>query len=115
VLVRPEDEVLKRKWQIEGAGLAWSVVESIAIAEDIKTRTMSFQGRIYNYKRPVRAVARAGVKTICYDFVAITDWARTDLMCRLPTGGYALRFDHTDIAVYDLLVLHRPGLARCGA
>ena len=105
----PEDEVLKRKRQIEDAGLAWSVVESIAVAEDIKTRTGAFRDRIADYKQSIRAVARAGVKTICYNFMAITDWTRTDLMYRLPTGGYALRFDYTDIAVYDLFVLRRPG------
>jgi mannonate dehydratase len=105
----PEDEVRKRKQQIEAAGFVWSVVESIAVAEDIKTRTGGFRQRITDYKQSIRAVARAGVKTICYNFMAITDWTRTDLMYRLPSGGYALRFDHTDIAVYDLFVLRRTG------
>jgi len=105
----PEDEVMKRKGQIEDAGLVWSVVESIAVAEDIKTRSGDFRQRIADYKDSIRAVARAGVKSICYNFMAITDWTRTDLMYRLPTGGFALRFDFTDIAVYDLFVLRRPG------
>lgn len=105
----PEAEVLKRKGQIEAAGLVWPVVESIAVAEAIKTRTGAHQKRIAEYKQSIRAVARAGVKTICYNFMAITDWTRTDLMYRLPGGGYALRFDHTDLAVYDLFVLRRPG------
>jgi mannonate dehydratase len=105
----PEDEVLKRKQQIEDAGLVWSVVESIAVAEDIKTRSGDFRQRIDQYKDSIRACARAGVKTICYNFMAITDWTRTDLMYRLPSGGYALRFDFTDIAAYDLFILKRPG------
>ncbi|MBV8577779.1 MAG: mannonate dehydratase [Acetobacteraceae bacterium] len=105
----PDDEVLKRKKQIEDAGLVWSVVESIAVAEDIKTRSGDFRQRIEDYKDSIRAVARVGVKTICYNFMAVTDWTRTDLMYRLPTGGYALRFDYTDIAIYDLFVLRRPG------
>ena len=105
----PDAEVLARKRQIEAAGLSWSVVESIAVAEEIKTRSGDFRQRIADYQRSIEAVARAGVKTICYNFMAITDWTRTDLMYRLPTGGYALRFDHTDIAVYDLFVLRRPG------
>ncbi len=105
----PADEVLKRKKTIEDAGLVWSVVESIAVAEDIKTRSGDFSRYIENYKESIRAVARAGVKIICYNFMAITDWTRTDLMYRLSTGGYALRFDFTDIAVYDLFVLKRPG------
>ena len=105
----PEDEVLKRKAVIEQAGLSWDVVESIAVHEDIKTRTGDFRTRIEEYKQSIRAVARGGVKTICYNFMAITDWTRTDLEWRLPSGGYALRFDWTDIAVYDLFVLRRPG------
>ncbi|EHL99490.1 mannonate dehydratase [Acetobacteraceae bacterium AT-5844] len=105
----PEDEVLKRKAVIEQAGLSWDVVESIAVHEDIKTRTGDFRTRIEEYKQSIRAVARGGVKTICYNFMAITDWTRTDLEWRLPNGGYALRFDWTDIAVYDLFVLRRPG------
>ncbi|MGH7117451.1 MAG: mannonate dehydratase [Acetobacteraceae bacterium] len=105
----PEDEVLKRKDLIERAGLTWSVVESIAVAEDIKTRTGKYRERIADYQKSIRAVARAGVKTICYNFMAITDWTRTDLLWRLPNGGFALRFDQTDIAVYDLFVLRRPG------
>ena len=56
-------------------------------------------------------MARAGVKTICYNFMAITDWTRTDLMWKLPSGGYALRFDAVDFAAYDLFVLRRPGAA----
>ena len=105
----PADEVLKRKRQIEDAGLVWSVVESIAVAEDIKTRTGDFRKLIAQYQDSIRACARAGIRTICYNFMAITDWTRTDLMYRLPTGGYALRFDMTDLAAYDLFVLKRPG------
>ena len=105
----PEDEVLRRKRQIEDAGLVWSVVESIAVAEDIKTRSGACAERLADYKQSIRNVARAGVKTICYNFMAITDWTRTDLAYRVPSGGYALRFDFVDIAVYDLFVLRRPG------
>ncbi|WP_424136573.1 mannonate dehydratase [Roseomonas chloroacetimidivorans] len=105
----PEEEVAKRKAMIEAAGLTWSVVESIAVSEDIKTRTGNFRARIDDYKRSVRAVARAGVRTICYNFMAVTDWTRTDLNWPLPHGGTALRFDWTDFAAYDLFVLRRPG------
>ncbi len=105
----PEEEVLKRKAEIEAAGLRWAVVESIAVAEEIKTRTGGFRDRIEDYKRSIRAVARAGVKTICYNFMAVTDWTRTDLTWRVPSGGYALRFDWTELAAYDLFILRRPG------
>jgi mannonate dehydratase len=83
----PEEEVLRRKREVEAAGLAWVVVESIAVAEEIKTRTGAFRERIADYQQSVRTVARAGVKTICYNFMAITDWTRTDLRWPLPSGG----------------------------
>ena len=105
----PEEEVAKRKAEIEAAGLTWSVVESIAVSEDIKTRTGAFRERIDDYKASIRAVARNGIKTICYNFMAVTDWTRTELNWRLPNGGTALRFDWTDLAAYDLFVLRRPG------
>jgi len=105
----PEDEVLKRRKQIEDAGLVWSVVESIGVGEEIKTRTGDFQQKIDNYKASIRAVARAGVKVLCYNFMVITDWSRTNLLYKLPSGGYALRYDSIDFAAYDLFVLQRKG------
>ncbi len=105
----PEDEVLKRRKQIEDAGLVWSVVESIGVGEEIKTRTGDFQRKIDNYKASIRAVARAGVKVLCYNFMVITDWSRTNLMYKLPSGGYALRYDSVDFAAYDLFALQRKG------
>jgi mannonate dehydratase len=107
----PADEVQKRRAQIEAAGLVWSVVESIGVGEEIKTRTGDFQAKIDNYKRSIREVARAGVKVICYNFMAITDWTRTDLEWKLPTGGYALRFDAVDFAAYDVFILRRKNAA----
>ena len=97
----PVEEVDKRRDQIDAAGLEWTVVESIGVGEEIKTRSGDFRRRIDNYKQSIRNAARAGVKTICYNFMAITDWTRTDLTWRLPSGGYALRFDAIDFAAYD--------------
>jgi mannonate dehydratase len=105
----PVEEVERRRGEVEAAGLVWDVVESIHVVEDIKTRTGAWRERIDNYKDSIRAVARAGVRTICYNFMAITDWTRTDLAWKLPSGGYALRFDATDFAAYDLFVLRRKG------
>ncbi len=101
------DEMLKRKSIIEDAGLTWDVVESIAVPEAIKTRSGDFRNLIDNYKASIRAVGQAGIKTICYNFMAITDWTRTDLMWKLPNGGYALRFDMADFCAYDVLILKR--------
>lgn len=105
----PADEIAKRKAVIEAAGLNWSVVESIGVGEEIKTRTGNFREKIDNYKQSIRNVARAGVKVICYNFMVITDWSRTNLMYELPNGGFALRYDSVDFAAYDLFVLKRKG------
>ncbi len=104
-----EDEILKRRAEIERAGLVWSVVESIGVGEEIKTRSGGFRAKIDNYKQSIRNAARAGVKTFCYNFMALTDWTRTDLNWPLPGGGTALRFDATDFAAYDLFILEREG------
>ena len=103
------DEVAKRRAQIEAAGLVWSVVESISVSEEIKTRSAGFREKIDNHKQSIRNAARAGVKTFCYNFMAITDWTRTDLNWPLAHGGTALRFDAVDCAAYDLFVLERNG------
>ncbi len=105
----PLDEMLKRKAVIEAAGLSFDVVESIIVHEDIKTRSGRFRELIDNYKASIRAVAAAGVKTVCYNFMAITDWTRTDLDYPMPHGGTALRFDIVDFCAYDVLLLERQG------
>jgi mannonate dehydratase len=104
-----EDEILKRRGEIEQAGLVWSVVESIGVGEEIKTRSSGFRQKIDNYKQSIRNGARAGVKVFCYNFMAITDWSRTDLNWWLENGGTALRFDAVDFAAYDLFILERDG------
>jgi mannonate dehydratase len=104
-----EDEVLKRRGEIEGAGLVWPVSESIGVGEEIKTRSGGFRAKIDNYKQSIRNAARAGVKTFCYNFMGVTDWTRTNLNWPLPGGGTALRFDATDYAAYDLFILRRDG------
>ena len=76
--VWPADEIAKRRAAIERAGLVWTVVESIGVGEEIKTRTGDFRQKIDNYKQSIRNAARAGVKVFCYNFMAITDWTRTD-------------------------------------
>ena len=105
----PADEILKRKAAIEAAGLEWRVVESVIVHEDIKTRTGRYRELIANYKASLRAVSAAGIDTVCYNFMAITDWTRTDLDAPMPHGGTALRFDIVDFCAYDVLVLKRAG------
>lgn len=105
----PDDEIAKRKAQIEAAGLTWDVVESIVVHEDIKTRRGRYKELTENYKASIRAVAKAGIKVLCYNFMAITDWTRTDLHAPMPHGGTALRFDIVDFCAYEVLVLKRKG------
>src|SRR5271157_1262032 len=104
-----EEEILKRRAEIERAGLVWSVVESIGVGEEIKTRSGAFRQKIENYKQSIRNAARAGIRTFCYNFMAITDWTRTNLNWPLANGGTALRFDAVDCAAYDLFILERDG------
>jgi mannonate dehydratase len=103
----PLEEVLKRKAEIEAAGLMWSVVESIPIHNSIKLGAGSRRRYIEAWKDSVVAVGKAGVKVICYHFMPIVDWTRTDLKWRLPSSGYALRFDVVDFAIYDVFILRR--------
>jgi mannonate dehydratase len=108
----PLDEVLKRRDAIVAAGLVWSVVESIPIHNSIKLRSGPYQPYINAWKDTLAAVAKAGVKVVCYNFMPVVDWTRTDLAWRLPSSGYALRFDAVDFAANDLCILERKGAAR---
>jgi mannonate dehydratase len=103
----PLGEVLKRKAEIEAAGLLWSVVESIPVHNSIKLRSGKFREFIAAWKESLAAVTQAGVKVVCYNFMPVVDWTRTDLKWRLPSTGYALRFDAVDFAVYDVFILQR--------
>ncbi len=108
----PLDEVLKRKAEIESAGLVWSVVESIPVHTSIKLRSGPYRQYIAAWKDSLAAIAKAGVSIVCYNFMPLLDWTRTNLMWRLPNTGYALRFDAIDFAAYDLFLLERPGAER---
>jgi mannonate dehydratase len=105
----PLDEVLKRRDEILAAGFVWSVVESIPIHNSIKLRSGPYDRFIGAWKDTLRAVAKAGVEVVCYNFMPVVDWTRTDLKWRLPSTGYALRFDAVDFAAYDLFILERKG------
>ena len=104
----PLGEVLKRKAEIESAGLIWSVVESIPVHNSIKLRSGPYRQYISAWKDSLAAVAKAGVPVVCYNFMPLVDWTRTNLKWRLPSTGYALRFDAVDFAAYDLFLLERP-------
>jgi mannonate dehydratase len=105
----PLDEVLKRREAINAAGFVWSVVESIPVHNSIKLRSGPYRQFIGAWKDTLAAIAKAGVKVVCYNFMPVMDWTRTDLQWRLPSTGYALRFDAVDFAAYDLFILQRKG------
>jgi mannonate dehydratase len=105
----PSGEVFKRRDEILAAGFVWSVVESIPIHNSIKLRSGPYDRFIGAWKDTLSAIAKAGVEVVCYNFMPVVDWTRTDLKWRLPTTGYALRFDAVDFAAYDLFILERKG------
>ena len=103
----PLDEVLERKAEIESAGLLWSVVESIPIHNSIKLRSGPYGQYIAAWKESLAAIAKARVQVVCYNFMPVVDWTRTDLKWSLSSTGYALRFDAIDFAAYDIFILQR--------
>jgi mannonate dehydratase len=105
----PEEEIASRRRMIEAAGLEWVVTESIPVHEDIKTGAPGWERWAQNWAETVRALARQGIKTICYNFMPVLDWTRTDLDYELSDGATALRFEFNAYAAFDLFILKREG------
>jgi len=112
------EEIAKRQAEIgrtrdgSPSGLAWEVVESLPVSEDIKKQQGNWRAHIVNYKTSLENLAAQGLQTICYNFMPVLDWTRTDLAWRVPHGGTCMRFDLVDFAAFDIHILQRSGAAQ---
>ncbi len=107
-----EEEVVKMKNFIEEHGLRWSVVESLPVSESIKYGGSDRDQLIENYKESLRNLGKAGIKTICYNFMPVLDWARTDLEYPNPNGTSNLYFNRAEFAYFDINILKRENAAQ---
>jgi len=107
--VWPIEDIRRCQEQIEQAGLRWSVVESVPVHEEIKQARGDAGRYLANYAQSLRNLAACGIKVVCYNFMPLLDWTRTELKWLLPDGAEALRFDAVDAAVFDIYILQREG------
>ena len=110
-------EIAKRQEEVrrlaDGApsGLEWEVVESLPVSEAIKTQSGPWKEHLAGYRASLENLAKAGLETICYNFMPVLDWTRTDLAWRVAHGGTTMRFDLVDFAAFDIHIFARPGAA----
>ncbi|WP_108258867.1 mannonate dehydratase, partial [Mangrovicoccus ximenensis] len=91
--------------------LSWDVVESLPVSEDIKKQKGDWKTHVANWKTSMRHLSEAGIEVICYNFMPVLDWTRTDLAWERPSGARCMRFDLIDFAAFDIHVLARAGAA----
>ena len=105
----PVEEIRKRKKVIENEGLKWSVVESLPVHENIKKGSSDCPLLIENYKQSIRNLAECDIRTVCYNFMPVLDWSRTNLMVETKDGTITTKFEPKALAAFDIHILERPG------
>ena len=88
--VWPVEEIMKVKNDVEAHGMRWSVVESLPVSEGIKTANADRQRLIDNYKRSLQNLGLCGIDTVCYNFMPVLDWVRTDINHKLANGAESM-------------------------
>ncbi|MGF9564898.1 mannonate dehydratase [Neorhizobium sp. JUb45] len=109
--VWPVDEIAKRHAEIKAGGLFWDVVESVPVSENVKTQTGDWRTHVANWQETLRRLSQSGIRTVCYNFMPVLDWTRTDLRWETRHAARAMRFDLTDFVAFDINILKRPDAA----
>lgn len=109
--VWPVEEIIKVKSAIEAHGMRWTVVESLPVSEGIKIRSEDYSRLVSNYQQSIRNLGQCGIDTVCYNFMPVLDWVRTNLHYQLPDGGEVMYFDFATFVAFDVFILKRPNAA----
>ena len=103
--------IRQRQEEVRAGGLNWDVVESVPVSEEIKTQTGDWRTHVANWQETLRHLSQCGIRTVCYNFMPVLDWTRTDLRWETYQHARAMRFDLPDFVAFDIHILKRPGAA----